>query len=78
MMILPEQFLRNRIKEERLEKIMDVINTYTYKMSTGLLPVFQIIFLVAVTLVSIFLIYVGIKIIQVCNIYIREHRKPKD
>ena len=30
------------------------------------------------TLVSIFLIYVGIKIIQVCDIYIREHRKPKD
>ena len=55
---------------------MDVINTYTYKMSTGLLPVFQIISLAAVTLASIFVIYVGI--IQVCNIYIREHRKPKD
>ena len=42
---------------------MDVINTYTYKMSTGLLPVFQIISLAAVTLVSIFPIVciVGLK-----------------
>lgn len=57
---------------------MDVVSTYTYKMSTGSIPVFQIISLAAVILVIIFLIYVGIKIIQVCNIYIREHRKPKD
>lgn len=59
-------------------KIMDVVSTYTYKTGTGSIPVFQIITLVAVILAIIFLVYVGIKIIQVCNIYIHEHRKPKD
>lgn len=57
---------------------MDVINTYTYKMSTGLISAFQVLSLGVAVLAGIFFIYGCIKVIQVCNIYIYEHRRPKN
>ncbi len=57
---------------------MDVINTYTYKMSTGLISAFQVLSLGVAVLAGILFIYGCIKVIQVCNIYIYEHRRPKN
>ena len=57
---------------------MDVINTYTYKMSTGLISAFQVLSLVVAFLAGILFIYGCIKVIQVCNIYIYEHRRSKN
>lgn len=56
---------------------MDVLDTYVYSERISTIPGFQIISIISIILIIlliVFIFYVGIKVVQACNIYIQKNK----
>lgn len=56
---------------------MDVVGTYSYMSGPGSVSVIMILSMLIQLVLIVFAWYVGVKIVQACNIYIKEHKTEK-
>ncbi len=56
---------------------MDVVGTYSYMSGPSSVSVIMILSMLIQLGLIVFACYVGVKIVQACNIYIKEHKTDK-